>query len=714
MKLFTLVPSLVLLAAILLAVPAVSVFAGPVGLDSVITVNTAVDEDADNGTCSLREAIIAANTNTEYRGCPAGSSVGTDTITFAANYTITLGSQLPDVTTAISINGNGAANTIIQASTCNPITLPGGCAPASYRVFLVDSAGNLTLNNLTVRHGNSDYGGGIRNNGSLTLSSSAITSNQSSSSGGGIFSLQNSTLTIGDSTISDNRGSLGGGFYLGANSVGSVAGSAISSNGAANYGGGINNVGTLTVTNSTITGNTADRVGGGIRNDSVLTVSNSVISDNDATEDGGGIFNFGLGMQVTINNSILSGNQAGEDGGGLYNFSGTVTINNSTFSGNTAANFGGGLYNETTTNSLTATASTISGNTGGIGGGMYNQSGALLATNVTLSGNNALSAGGIRNESGTLTLTNVTLSNNDGFISGGGLTNGSGATLHFRNTLIANSTNGDCINQGAITTNLNNLAEDGSCSSSYSGDPSLGALASNGGTTQTHALLSNSKAINKGTNSGCPAADQRGKNRPQGAKCDIGAYEFVFPIYKSQGSNDGWVLESGENSSKGGTLNKTAATFRLGDDAADKQYRSILSFNTAPLPDTAVITKVTLKIKKQGQVGTNPFATHGRLDVDIRTGVFGGNSALQVGDFQAAASKNAVGSIPNTPASGWYKKVWNGTIFAYINKIGLTQFRLRFATGDNDDLGADYISFFSGNYGTAAARPTLIIEYYVP
>ena len=51
---------------------------------------------------------------------------------------------------------------------------------------------------------------------------------------------------------------------------------------------------------------------------------------------------------------------------------------------------------------------------------------------------------------------------------------------------------------------------------------------------------------------------------------------------------------------------------------------------------------------------------------------------------------------------------------AYINKAGLTQFRLRFATDDNNDNGADYMKFFSGDYASAGVRPTLAIEYYAP
>ena len=84
-------------------------------------------------------------------------------------------------------------------------------------------------------------------------------------------------------------------------------------------------------------------------------------------------------------------------------------------------------------------------------------------------------------------------------------------------------------------------------------------------------------------------------------------------VFRSTGTDDGWILESTETSNMGGTMNVTATTFRLGDDAAKKQYRGILSFGTgAGLPDTAVITKVTLKVRKSGVTGGGPQGQGGR------------------------------------------------------------------------------------------------------
>ncbi len=182
---------------------------------------------------------------------------------------------------------------------------------------------------------------------------------------------------------------------------------------------------------------------------------------------------------------------------------------------------------------------------------------------------------------------------------------------------------------------------------------------------------------------------------------------------RSTAARDGWVLEFKETTNLGGTMSSTG-WLRVGDDAADKQYRSILYFNTAGLPDNATITKVTLKIKKYNIVGTDPFTTHSNLIADIRTGFFG-TYLLQTSDFQATASKNWVGKF--TAVSGapsWYQLVMGAVNFPYINKTGVTQFRLRFTTDDNNDRGADYVTFVAGDAATASYRPTLIIEYTVP
>ena len=190
-------------------------------------------------------------------------------------------------------------------------------------------------------------------------------------------------------------------------------------------------------------------------------------------------------------------------------------------------------------------------------------------------------------------------------------------------------------------------------------------------------------------------------------------------IFSSSGANDGWVLESSEESNKGGSKNSNATTFILGDDARDRMYRAILHFPTDHLPDNALVTQVILMIKKQGIVGTDPFNTLQNISIDIRKGVFGSFgpfrvAALQVSDFQSAAGKYSVGLIQNNPVGDWYWSLLDNTSHPFINLTGVTQIRLGFQIDDNDDRNNDYLKFFSGNYDVIEDRPQLLIKYYIP
>src|SRR6266508_3697887 len=259
-----------------------------------IVVNTDTDKDGlfiFDGQCGLREAIANAdNDAATFPDCAAGS--GTDTITFAANYTITLRNELA-FTTAITITGNGAANTVIQAN-ANPYT-------ATYRVFEVRATGNLTLDGLTVQNG--------RCSGSCATSSYL---------GGGIYN-NRGTLTVISSTLSVNQATAGGGIY--------------------------NNGGTLTVISSTLSANLAHDAGGGMYNSgSSPTLTNVTFSDNSAFAGGGGGMYNSEGSP-TLTDVTFSSNTAFSDGGGMYNYSSSPTLTNVTFSTNSAINYGGGMHN---------------------------------------------------------------------------------------------------------------------------------------------------------------------------------------------------------------------------------------------------------------------------------------------------------------------------------------------------------------------------------
>jgi len=188
-------------------------------------------------------------------------------------------------------------------------------------------------------------------------------------------------------------------------------------------------------------------------------------------------------------------------------------------------------------------------------------------------------------------------------------------------------------------------------------------------------------------------------------------------ILRSQAKYDGWVLESGEFTSEGGTKNNLGKFLLLGDNVADKQYRDILSFGTAAIPDNAVITRVILTVKNAGVVGTDPMTTHNDLVVDVKKGKFYTLPALQINDWQAKPRRYKIGKFPNKLYTGnWYRAVLikGAYNYGYINKLGRTQFRLRFLLQDNDNNLADILKLYSGNADLVNRRPRLIIKYYVP
>jgi hypothetical protein len=183
--------------------------------------------------------------------------------------------------------------------------------------------------------------------------------------------------------------------------------------------------------------------------------------------------------------------------------------------------------------------------------------------------------------------------------------------------------------------------------------------------------------------------------------------------FTSDGTADGWVLESGETTGVGGSINSTDATtsaLRVGDDAAKKQYKAILSFPTGTLPDGATILSATLKLKRGTQSGT--VTALGTLRVDQRTYYFNDAEALEAADFSATATVTQAATL-NVPTTNGALATGNLTSagLAAINKLGKTQFRVYFSTDDNNNAANDYLGFYSGNDATAANRPVLEVTY---
>ncbi|MEO5888231.1 MAG: choice-of-anchor Q domain-containing protein [Anaerolineales bacterium] len=196
------------------------------------------------------------------------------------------------------------------------------------------------------------------------------------------------------------------------------------------------------------------------------------------------------------------------------------------------------------------------------GAGIHNHA-ILTLTNVTITSNDAQpdGGGGIWN-AGTATIVNVTIADNSAPTGlGGGI---GGAALTLTNTIVANNTGGNCTATMTIT-GSNNLQFPGTtCAGAITtADPMLGPL-----TNGVYPLLPGSPAIDTGTNTGCPPTDELGTTRPQGAACDIGAFEFVpapnAPMCNGQTAtiyvNDQGIIVGGPNNGQpyAGNLNGMA------------------------------------------------------------------------------------------------------------------------------------------------------------
>jgi hypothetical protein len=292
--------------------------------------------------------------------------------------------------------------------------------------------------------------------------------------------------------------------------VAATLGSAAAGQGGAGvYVGG----GTVTMTNVRIASNTAPgssqyQTGAGLfvdeyYADTDLTITGGTIADNIATSyNGGGIAvvpSGGRTLTVRLADLTISGNQTPGEGGGIYQQGGTLTLTRSLVTGNSAP-YGGGMF---VTGTTVVTNSTISGNGNGVGAGIQMESGSITLASSTVV-NQWLQVG----------MAQMTLRGN---LLAGGTYCGTpfSTTYAFVN--------------GGYNLDSGTSCQFGTANHSQSGiDPQVGALADNGGPTRTHALPPDSPAVNAG-GVDCPATDQRGVTRPQGAACDIGAYEYQPP-----------------------------------------------------------------------------------------------------------------------------------------------------------------------------------------
>lgn len=294
---------------------------------AVLTVNTASDLiDSDDGLVTLREAIIAANTDTITELGDMGS--GADEIRFLPS--VTAGGPITiqllhgemAITEDLSISGTGA----------NLITID---AQHQSRIFNIPTTeGDFAFSGLTLTNGSvlgnpsnlesANYGGAIRSltTGLLTIETSIIRDSlcafldypDAMVKGGGIYG--SGALVLRESTVDNNT-----------------------LNASSTEGAGIWNEGPATIVNSTISRNRTIGPfgrGGGILSNHEIEITNSTLSDNQANGEsgfGGGFFSWG---DVTVRHSTIASNFAFTSGGGFAASTDQILLENSIVAGNTS------------------------------------------------------------------------------------------------------------------------------------------------------------------------------------------------------------------------------------------------------------------------------------------------------------------------------------------------------------------------------------------
>jgi hypothetical protein len=414
------------------------------------------------------------------------------------------GVGLPAIVSPVVVDGQAAT---IQRSSAADTT--------EFRIFLVNSIGNLTLNNVVIRNGNISkshaYGGAILNYGTLAINTSEILEN-SAYRGGAVYSTGDLTGT--SSAYHNNQATFMGGAIQNSGSM-NLTNSNFYDN-VALYGGAIGNhtgVGYVAYSdftnNNAISGETSG-YGGAISNTSTSsTDTGHMVADicsfnGNHAKTGGAVANFNYSDFMLRESSLL--NNSAQYGGAVSNQD-EMEIIRCTLADNAAEYNGGAVFYQDTDDPMGMAIgnSTLSGNQ--ISGGNQNGGSAVYHVN------------------GSILIRHATITNNSGaaaFVEMGGDT-------IVENSIIANNSSGDCsgIALGSISVNTRaNMDSDGSCSYfTITADPMLEALADNGGPTMTHALKNHSPALDAATTIIEYIIDQRTEIRPHGLESDLGAFE---------------------------------------------------------------------------------------------------------------------------------------------------------------------------------------------
>lgn len=449
--------------------------------------------------CTLAGQIMAANSDKNVGGCPAGN--GTDTIRLHENVLLT--EPLPAISSSIVIEGGG-------------FKLSG---PKQFRIFEVE-AGTLHINGLTVTGGKAERGGAIFLHPDTTLKlydsvirgnwakfGGAISSRKArifgerikfvsnhATYGGGAIDAADSRTELIDAEIRDNDSEDGGALRITGGQL-RIHGTKFSDNTARDHGGTLHiGYSEVTIDNTGFSKNKAWRGAGIYAHDSKVTLANSSFDQNRAYVNGGAIYSHST--DASVRNCSISANSTTFDGGGIFVENGVLRLTGSTMYDNSAERNGGAVYGGFRSTILVENGSLVKNTAQAYGGGVYTEGNDVTLTHVTMVNNGAATGGGVYKKSGTLNL---------------------------RNSIIASYWHGDCY--GGLDENINNLIEDGSCKPLLSGEPMLAQI---GDTPTRYELKRHSPAVSAGHPDFCLATDIRGYSRPDGQACDLGAYKSLI------------------------------------------------------------------------------------------------------------------------------------------------------------------------------------------
>ena len=673
----------------------------------VINVDIPFDVIAPDGFCSLREAIITANTNEPiFPGSPGecmhDGSPGMDTIILQAPgpYLLTIvgpGEQAAasgdlDILEDLTLQGNGQ---VIDGSALQD------------RIFEIIGA-TVFIHDATVQNGwiVDDFGGGVRNSGgTLTLVNSQVLTNTAETingglggiRGGGIYST--GVLTLTNSHIQDNklidvisgtiRGDVyaGGGLYNDGGWVTIDDDSRFFRNLVPDFftpwagqatvfrGGGIYNAagGNLTISGSSV-----------ITFNYVLDVGNLVSGGCDFS--GGGIYNE-AGARLTINASTVGQNgavdaSAGSScdflGGGIYNAGVTMVADGRVASnganGGSGYAGGGGLYNATGA-VLTLTTGSVVDNQSRDGGGLHNDSGGMVSlTESRVSSNEAGNYGGGLYNAGTISLTYTTVATNTAAQNGGGLYN-AGLVQLTRTTVATNVAQGS----GGGIRNEAFLAVDHSLifNNESQGDGGGGGVSNHGGTidvAQSDIVANRTNADGGGLwNSGVLTLTEVVlSNNVADAESDDNGHGGG--LYSEGGA--GWVMlidsEIISNTAfNGGGIHNLNSTVTLnpGEISQNMAYGwggglyndsgAVTLVNTTVVTNTAAKNGGGLENENQGRLTlTNTVIANNEAQ-----GLQGGGGIFNFGTVTGSNSTIARNRASDTDGGG----IWNGTALALTN-----------------------------------------------